>query len=169
MENEKLLNTLLIHELRLLFNIEFQIMEVTPIIGGVAKEQEIKSLIENNFGKAANHRARLEQIAKILDFDIQGAQCNTIRTLIHEMEEMVITNAEAHQTDMALIQAVLRLQKYKISRYKCALYLAMQSDCTSTALDLHIILNEEKKTDALLTKSAIESIYEGKESLKQLI
>jgi len=168
-ENIEILKKLLVHELSYLYSTESQMMEVIPRITKAAIESEMKSLMEEYLYKTAHHKYRLEKIGSTLQVDINGANCKATRSLIEEIEEIVIKNANNFHTDIALVQAALRLQKYEIARYKCALYLAMQLDYTNTALELHITLNEEKKMDALLTKLALEHIDKSKEAEEQLI
>lgn len=168
-ENIEILRKMLVHELSYLYSAESQMMEVIPSITGAAIEGEMKNLMEEYLYKTTHHKYRLEKIGSTLQIDINGGNCKTIRSLIDEIDEIVIKNASNFHTDIALVQAALRLQKYEIARYKCALYLAMQLDYTDTALELHITLNEEKKMDTLLTKLALEHIDKNKEKEEQVI
>jgi ferritin-like metal-binding protein YciE len=168
-EDKEVLEKLLVHELGYLYSAESQVIEVVPGIINAAIEGEMKSLMEEHLYKTTHHKFRLEKIGSALQVDIKGTYCRATRSLIDEMNEIMMQHADSFYSDIVLLQAVLRLQKYEIARYKCALYLAMQLEYTDTALELHIVLNEEKKMDALLTKLALDHIDKNKEKEEQLV
>jgi len=157
-ENQNLLNKLLGHELRQLYSTESQLMEALPRIANVASAYETKNLLEAHFANITSHKNRLQQIGSALCMNLEGGHCKSVDTQIEEVEELIRENTKNFQTDIALVLAVLGLQKHEIARYKTALYLAMHLKYTDAALNLHISLNEEKKADALLTNFIIDNI-----------
>jgi len=166
-ENPNLLNKLLVHELRQLHSTESQLMEALPHIAGVASAYETKNLLAAHIAKIASHKNRLQQIGSALHMNVEGEHCKIVDAQIGEIKELIPDNTTNFQTDIALVLAVLRLQKYEIARYKTALYLAMHLKYTNVALNLHISLNEEKKADALLTKFIIDNIDKNTDLKKE--
>ena len=81
---------MLVHELSYLYSAESQMMEVIPAIAKAAIESEMKNLMEEYLYKTTHHKHRLEKIGSALQVDINGANCKVTRSLIDEIDEIVI-------------------------------------------------------------------------------
>lgn len=167
--NERLSNDLFLHEIRYLYSAETQLMDALPKIAESTTNTEVQNVLKKHIQKSAYHLERLKKIGASMNFDITGETCYATKALIDEVNKILqYSKTTLDITDTALLMACMRLEKYEIARYKCALYLALQMGYTSLALMLHLTLSEEKEADALLTNLALEQVERNQQKEKMV-
>ena len=118
---------------------------------------------------------RLEKVFQQMGKRPQGKKCEAMQGLIEESEEIITeTKNDTFTRDAALIIAAQKVEHYEIASYGGLAQLARTMNKKGIANTLATTLNEEKKTDDLLTRIAekginVEAAEEEKEksSLKE--
>jgi len=89
----------------------------------------------------------------------QGKKCEAMQGLIEERESIIAeTKDDTSTRDAALIISAQKVEHYEIAAYGGLVQLARTMNKKSIADTLSSTLEEEKKTDELLTKIAEKSI-----------
>jgi len=81
-------------------------------------------------------------------------QCEAMKGLIREGEDVISAQGDPNAKDAALIAAAQRVEHYEIAGYGTARTLAEQLDMDDAASLLEETLDEEKEADKLLNKVA---------------
>ena len=150
----KTLDDLFVHTLQDIYYVENQIVKSLPTMIQKATDPQLKRAFETHLAETKTHVTRVEQVFKMHGQEVKGVNCPVIDGLVEEAEE-IISDADAPEVlDAALLSAAQAVEHYEITRYGTLAAWAKQlgrSDCASV---LHQILEEEKKTDVLLTQLA---------------
>jgi ferritin-like metal-binding protein YciE len=152
------LEDLLHHELKDLFSAENQLVKALPKMAKAATNEKLKAGFEEHLEQTKGHVERLEQIAGILGKKLTGHKCKAMEGLVEEGAEMIGEDAEASIRDAGLIGAAQRVEHYEIAGYGTARSLASTLGHEDIADLLGQTLEEEKETDAKLTKLAKSAV-----------
>jgi ferritin-like metal-binding protein YciE len=98
----------------------------------------------------------LEKIGKQLGESMKGKKCKAMEGLVAEGKEMMEEDMTPAIMDLALIGAAQKVEHYEISGYGTARTLAELIGEDEVAEILQETLDEEGKTDKLLTEIAME-------------
>jgi ferritin-like metal-binding protein YciE len=133
---EKTLNDLFLHTLKDVFYAEKQILKALPKMAKAAESEELKQVFEM-LGKPA-----------------RGVQCEAINGIIEEGKEVMEDFAESEALDAGILAAAQAVEHYEITRYGSLKTWAQELGMPDAAKLLDQNLQEEKKTDQLLTQLA---------------
>jgi ferritin-like metal-binding protein YciE len=147
---------LLVEELKDLYSAENQLIKALPKMAKAAASDELREAFETHLGETEEHAARLEKIGKKLSESMKGKKCKAMEGLIEEGKEVMGEDAEPALLDLALIGAAQKVEHYEIAGYGTARTLAELAGETDVAEILQETLDEEGKTDKLLTEIAME-------------
>jgi len=119
-----------------------------------ATSSDLRAGSEEHLEQTKGHVGRLEKVFGALDESPTGKTCKGMEGLIKEGSEMIEEDPEAEQLDAGLISAAQRVEHYEIAGYgSVRTYAQLLGDNQAVSL-LEETLNEEKETDAKLTKLA---------------
>jgi ferritin-like metal-binding protein YciE len=152
---------LLIEELKDLFSAENQLVKALPKMAKAASSPELQKAFETHLEETKGHAARLEEIMTSLDESPRGKKCLAMEGLIEEGKEVMEEDATPAMLDLALIGAAQKVEHYEIAGYGTARTLAELAGETKVARLLQKTLDEEGKTDKLLTEIASEVAIEA--------
>ena len=145
------------HDISDLYSAETQLVTVLPKMAQAASNDELRSAFEHHLQETRDHVRRLEDIRGQIG-SAMSEQCEGMRGLIREGEEIVSAVGDPMVKDAALISAAQRVEHYEIAAYGCAkTYAKVLGDTESGAL-LDQTLQEEGATDKKLTQLAKSSI-----------
>jgi ferritin-like metal-binding protein YciE len=150
----KTLDDLFVHTLQDIYYVENQIVKSLPTMIQKATDPQLKRAFETHLGETKTHVTRLEQVFKMHGQEAKGVNCPVIDGLVEEAEEIMGDADDPEVLDAALLSAAQAVEHYEITRYGTLAAWAKQlgrNDCASV---LHQTLDEEKKTDTLLTQLA---------------
>jgi ferritin-like metal-binding protein YciE len=151
---ENLLRKLYIDELKDLYNAENQLLKALPKMAKAATAADLKAGFEEHLTQTKEHVARLEKIFDGLGQSPKGKHCNGMEGLIKEGGEIIEEAPEPEELNAGLIAAAQRVEHYEMAGYGCVrTYATLLGDGAAAAL-LDKTLEEEKQTDAKLTKLA---------------
>ena len=150
----KNLKDLFEHQLKDLYSAENQLLKALPKMKDHATDDKLKKAFEKHMKETEGHVKRLEEICKDLDIKPTGETCKAMKGLVNEAESFLEEDTEKDVRDAGLIAEAQRVEHYEISGYGTAVRYAKELGHEDIAKKLHKTLEEEYKTDELLTEMA---------------
>lgn len=126
-----------------------------------AQHEELRQAFETHAEESATQVERLQEIFEIIGKPARGKTCEAMQGLTSEMEEDLEDFGDGPAADAVLAGAAQALEHYEIARYGTLKTWASQLGHEDAAKLLDQTLQEEKKTDALLTEIAERINVEG--------
>jgi len=151
---EKTLNDLFLHTLKDVYYAEKQILKALPKMAKAAESDELKEAFETHRDETEGQIERLERVFEMLGKAARGVQCEAINGIIEEGKEVMEDFAGSEVLDAGILAAAQAVEHYEITRYGSLKTWAQELGMNDAAKLLDQNLQEEKKTDALLTKLA---------------
>ena len=150
----KNLKDLFEHQLKDLFSAENQLLEALPKMKNHATDDKLKKAFEKHMKETEGHVKRIEEICEKLDIKPTGETCKAMKGLVSEAESFLKEDTEKDVRDAGLIAEAQRVEHYEISGYGTAVRYAKELGHDDIAKKLQKTLEEEYKTDDLLTEMA---------------
>jgi ferritin-like metal-binding protein YciE len=150
----KTLNDLFLHTLRDIYFAEKQILKALPKMAKAAESKELKEAFQTHHTETQGQIERLEEIFRILGKEARGVQCEAMAGIIEEGREVMEDFAESVALDAGILAAAQAVEHYEITRYGTLKTWAGELGMKEIATLLDKTLQEEKKTDKLLTQMA---------------
>ena len=157
MEMESL-QELLVEEMRDIYNAEKQLLKALPKMAKKATNAQLKKAFETHTRETEGHVARLEKSFEKLGKKPTGKKCAAMEGLIEEGKEMMGEDMDDETMDAALIAVAQKVEHYEIASYGTVRTWAQQIGDEQLAKVLQQTLDEEGRTDKLLTELAENSI-----------
>lgn len=142
------------HQLKDLYSAETQLIDALPKMAKNANNDKLKDAFEKHLEETKGHKKRLEEICDTLGIKPTGEKCKAMEGLIKEAEDFLKEDTEKDVRDAGLIAEAQRVEHYEISGYGTARRYAQELGHTDIASKLKKTLDEEYKTDDLLTELA---------------
>jgi ferritin-like metal-binding protein YciE len=152
------LQELLVDEMRDLYNAETQLTKALPRMAKKASNPELKRAFETHLRETEGQIQRLQKIFEKLGKKPTGKKCAGMEGLIEEGKEKMGEEMDEDTMDAALISVAQKVEHYEIAGYGTARTWAQQLGDEQTAKLLQQTLDEEGKTDKLLTQLAESAI-----------
>ena len=152
------LQELLIEEMRDIYSAENQFAKAAPKMVKKASNPQLKKAFETHLKETEGQIKRLQQIFEKLGKKPTGKKCAAMEGLIEEGKEMMAEDMEEDTMDAALISVAQKIEHYEIASYGTVRTWAQLLGDDQTAKLLQQSLDEEGKTDKLLTELAESSI-----------
>ena len=148
------LKELFVHTLRDVYFAENQIVKALPKMAAKADSTELRSGFEMHLQETEGQVKRLEQVFELLGEKANGVKCHAIEGIIKEGEEIMSEVKDAETLDAGLLAAAQAVEHYEITRYGTLVAWADELGLDRAATLLRATLEEEKNTDAKLTRLA---------------
>jgi ferritin-like metal-binding protein YciE len=149
------LRTLLIEQLRDLYDAEKRLTKAIPKLMKESSSEELTSALETHLGETENQVSRLERAFKALGETAKGKECKGIKGIIEEGDEHVAEDfADDGLKDATIIGAAQRVEHYEIAGYGTAIAHARLLGQDEVVQLLEETLDEEKAADEKLTEVA---------------
>ena len=152
------LQELLIEEMRDIYSAENQLLKAMPKMAKKASNPQLKKAFETHMKETEVQVQRLQKIFEKLGKKPTGKKCAAMEGLIEEGKEMMGEDMEDDVMDAALISIAQKVEHYEIASYGTVRTWAQQLGDEQTARALQQTLDEEGKTDKLLTELAESTI-----------
>jgi ferritin-like metal-binding protein YciE len=152
------LKDLYIDEIKDLYSAEKQLVKALPKMAKAAKDPQLQQAFRTHLKETAEHAARLEQICKDLGVSPRGKKCVGMEGLIEEGSELIKEGADSDVLDAGLISKAQHVEHYEIAGYGTVRTYARQLGFENHAELLQQTLDEEGRTDHLLTELAESGI-----------
>jgi ferritin-like metal-binding protein YciE len=157
MEMESL-QDLMIEEMRDLYNAETQLTKALPKMAKKASNPQLRKAFETHLRETEGQIQRLQKIFDKLGKKPTGKKCAAMAGLVEEGKEMMGEDMDEETMDAALISIAQKVEHYEIASYGTVRTWANLLGDEQTAKLLQQTLDEEGKTDKLLTELAESSI-----------
>jgi len=148
------LKDLYVDEIKDLYSAEKQLIKALPKMAKAANDDQLKEAFRTHLRETAQHAARLEQICQELGVSPRGEKCVGMEALIEEGSELIKENPDPEVLDAGLISKAQHVEHYEIAGYGTVRTYARQLGFENQADLLQQTLDEEGKTDHLLTELA---------------
>src|SRR4030095_8233223 len=155
---EQDLRDLYIDQLKDLYSAENQLIKALPRMAKAASNEELKQSFETHLEETRVHDKRIQKVMEKLGANPKGKKCKAMEGLIEEAKEVLEEDAEPEVLDAGLIAAAQRVEHYEIAGYGTVRSYAELLGDKEAARILQQTLDEEGKTDKLLTQLAESSI-----------
>ena len=152
------LQELLVEEMRDLYSAENQLLKALPKMAKKASNAQLKRAFETHLRETEGQVQRLQKIFEKLGKKPTGKKCAAMEGLIEEGKEMMAEDMDDETMDAALISAAQKVEHYEIASYGTVRTWAQLLGDDQTARALQQTLDEEGKTDKLLTELAESTI-----------
>jgi len=146
------LNELFVEQLRDLYDAENQLIKALPKTAQGANSDELRQGLEEHLEQTKEHAQRIETIFEQLGEKAKGKKCKAMEGLIKEGSETLGEDMNEDVKDAAIIAAAQRVEHYEIAGYGTARTFANLLGEREAASLLEQTLDEEKETDAKLTR-----------------
>jgi ferritin-like metal-binding protein YciE len=143
-----------IAELQELVSVEGQLAGALTRMAAAASNPALKEALMLHQEETLVQRKRLESILQKHAASAAAHVDQSMQALVHETKKMLTMLKGDELRDAGLIASVQKLEHYEIAAYGSAAALAGQLDLREDQKILHECLEEERETDALLTKLA---------------
>lgn len=147
------LQELFVHELKDLYNAEHQLAKALPKMAKAATHSQLKQAFEHHLQQTEEHIQRLEQVFSILGSTKGNVHCKAMEGLVEEGSEL-LKEEPSPVLDAALIGAAQKMEHYEICSYGTLATFAKQLGHDEVLKLLKLTIDEEEKTDKLLTRIA---------------
>src|SRR5512132_1479719 len=133
---------------------EKKILSTLPKMEKAAQDPTLKRAFAKHKTETEGHVARLEKIFAAIEKKAQGKTCDAIVGITDEGAEIMKEYKGSPALDAGLLAAAQAVEHYEISRYGTLKTWAQELGLSDAARLLEQTLEEEKKTDILLTEIA---------------
>ena len=138
---------------------EKALTKALPRMAKAATSKELKNAFQQHLEVTRKHVGRVEKIFQQMGKRPQAKKCEAMQGLIEESEGIISeTKDDSYTRDAALIISAQKVEHYEIAAYGGLAQLARTMNKKGVANTLGTTLNEEKKTDELLTRIAEKGI-----------
>ncbi len=153
------LRTLLVEELRDLYDAEKRLTKAIPKMAKAATSEELVSALEDHLGETEQQVARLEQAFETLGEQAKGKECAGMKGIIEEGDEHVGEDySDDGLRDAVIIGSAQRVEHYEMAAYGTAIAHARLLEQDDVVELLETSLEEEKAADEKLTEIAEQTV-----------
>ena len=157
--NGSMLESYFMNALKDIYWAEKALTKALPRMAKAATSKELKKAFDQHLEVTKKQIGRLDKIFEQMGKKAQGRKCDAMQGLIEESEAIITeTKDDTLTRDAALIIAAQKVEHYEIAAYGGLAQLARTMNKKGIASTLATTLNEEKKTDELLTRIAEKGV-----------
>jgi len=157
-KNEKTLDELFHDTLKDIYYAEKKILSSLPKMAKAAQSADLKAAFEKHEGETGGQIDRLEKVFEIIEAPARGKKCDAIEGILDEGKEIMEEYKGSPALDAGLLAAAQAVEHYEISRYGTLKAWAEKLGLKQAVALLDETLQQEKKTDAALSKIAESAI-----------
>jgi ferritin-like metal-binding protein YciE len=156
---ESKFHELFLHELKDIYWAENHLSKSLKKLSKAVTSEKLSTALDSHQRETENQIQRLEKAFELLDEKAAGKKCQAMEGLIEEAEEVLKdTDKDSMVRDAGVIIACQKVEHYEIASYGSLVRLAKDMGHDEVADLLAQTLNEEKKTDELLTQLAEKDV-----------
>jgi ferritin-like metal-binding protein YciE len=138
-------------DLKDLYWAENHIIKALPKMAKAAASAELETAFTKHLAQAHTHVSRLKKVFAVSGLEVGSKKCEAMDGLTKEGAEVIEDHAKGRVRDAGLIIAAPMVEHYEISAYGSLRALAEVMGFEEAAETLQETLDEEAKTDKLLS------------------
>ena len=154
---QKTLNDLFLDGLKDIYHAEKQVLRALPKMARAVNNDQLRQSLEQHREETNGQIERLERLFEMVEKRASGKPCQAMQGLIEEGQEHLEEYKDSPALDAAVIAANQGIEHYEIARYGTMRTWAQQLGMQDAVRLIEQTLEEEKKTDQLLTQMAEQS------------
>jgi ferritin-like metal-binding protein YciE len=151
---EKGLDSLFSDMLKDIYYAEQQILKTLPELADAASTDELKAAFKKHYEETEGQVKRLDRVFELLGSSPSSKKCDGIEGILKEGDTVLKEFKGTAAADAGLIASAQAVEHYEITRYGTLRRWAQMLGLTEAAELLGATLEEESRTDELLTKLA---------------
>ncbi|HVH27959.1 MAG TPA: ferritin-like domain-containing protein [Vicinamibacterales bacterium] len=149
------LHTLLVEELRDIYDAEKRLTKAIPKMAKAATNDDLRTALKEHLAETEQQVVRLEEAFEELEAPAKGKPCAGMKGIIEEGDEHVGEDFDDDGLrDATIIGAAQRVEHYEMAAYGTAIAHARLLDQSGVVKLLEQTLAEEKQADEKLTEIA---------------
>ena len=165
---ESALNELFLDELKDIYWAKKHLAKGLVKMAKAATSDELRTALETHLAETENHAVRLESAFASIEEKASAKKCEAMSGLLKEGDEIAESTKKGSYTrDAGIISAAQKIEHYEIASYGTLKTLATTLGYDEAAELLDATLQEEIKTDSLLTQIAQGGINKSGKSEKE--
>ena len=133
---------------------EKKLLIALPKMAKASQNTELKAAFQKHARETEGQVKRLEKVFGMIDAKPQGKNCPAIVGLIEEGQEIITEYKGSPALDAGLLSGAQAVEHYEISRYGTLRTWAQELGLSEAVTLLQATLDEEKRTDEILTQLA---------------
>jgi ferritin-like metal-binding protein YciE len=157
-DKQKTLQDLFTETLKDIYYAEKQILRALPKMARNANSAELRQAFETHRDETEGQIERLHQVFELIDKPARGKTCDAINGIVEEGKEVMEEFSGSEALDAGILAAAQAVEHYEIARYGTLKTWAGQLGMNEAAQLLDQTLQEEIKTDKLLTQLATQQV-----------
>jgi ferritin-like metal-binding protein YciE len=158
MNQLKTMRDLLVHDVQMMYSAETQGLEGLATLVDSATDPQLKAAFQAHGVETQRQVARLEQIMTMLDAKPSREVCSAMQGLLTDAEKLMRKESTPEVLDAMLIAAAQKMEHYEIACYGTAVRMTEDLGMTQACELLRQTLEEEKRTDEILTSIAEQMV-----------
>lgn len=153
----KTIEDLFIHSLSDIYSAEKQLAKALGKLARTAENEELSEAFKNHLEETQGQIERIDQIVETCAIKLKRMKCAAMEGLIEEANELIEEIPKGPVLDAGLIGAAQKVEHYEIASYGTLAALAKEVGFHEAVPLIVSTLDEEKATDAKLTRLAESS------------
>ncbi len=158
MAQQKSMEDLFLLFLQDIYYAERQILKALPKMAKAVESPELKQAFLHHREQTQGQVERLQQIFEHLGKRARGTTCEALNGIVEESNELIEEFDTGPALDAGLLAGGQAVEHYEMARYGTMVAWAKAMGHAQVAQLLQQTLDEEKETDALLSKLANENL-----------
>jgi ferritin-like metal-binding protein YciE len=154
MNQLKTMSDLLANDLQMMYSAETQALEGLATLVESATEPRLKAAFEKHGAETQRQIARLEEIMATMELKPSREVCAGIQGMLADVEKLLRKESTPEVLDAMLIAAAQKMEHFEIACYGTAVRMTEDLGLTQACELLRQTLEEEKRTDEILTEIA---------------
>ncbi|MFL5282445.1 MAG: ferritin-like domain-containing protein [Rhodopila sp.] len=154
----KSMQDLMLEELREIYSAERLALRAYPRLRKVAQTQSLREAVERHTEQTKEQVERLGRVFELMEARTRGKTCHAMQGLLEEAQEHAEADLPPELLEVMLLSDLQKVEHFEIAAYGSARSHAQALGLQEAADLLEETLNEEKETDTLLNKLALEEI-----------
>jgi ferritin-like metal-binding protein YciE len=151
---QKTLQDLFLVGLKDIYHAEKALLRALRKMAKAAASHQLRQAFDTHRTETEGQVERLERVFEMLGKRPQGKTCEAMQGILAEGEEVMDDFAESEALDAGLLAAAQAVEHYEIARYGTLRSWAAHLGMNEAVILFEETLQEEKKTDQLLTELA---------------
>jgi ferritin-like metal-binding protein YciE len=149
---------LMLEELREIYSAERLALRAYPRLRKAVQTDSLQYAIEHHTEQTKEQVERLGKVFELMDAKTRGKTCHAMQGLLEEAQEHAEADLPPELLEVMLLSDLQKVEHFEIAAYGSARSHAQALGLKDAADLLEETLNEEKETDTLLNKLALEEI-----------
>lgn len=151
--NIEFLHTLVIEELRNLFNADSQLSEILPLMERSSLSSEVRKAIRRRRELEQDQTRRIVEIMTIYESHPGGGQCHAMRGLLEEAEEVLRRESGMYpaRIEPRLLAVLRKVGHLRAASLKCAIAIVHLLEADQVESTLNDCLSQEIEADEFIS------------------